>query len=61
MPCKSIDLALNCFNNRAACYQQMREPERALADARAVLRYDPHNAKALARKQVMERAVQGER
>lgn len=60
MPCKSVDIALRCYNNRAACYQQMREPEKALADVRCVLKYDATDAKALARQQVNQRAVEGE-
>ena len=44
----------------AACYQQMREPEKALADVRCVLKYDATDAKALARQQVNQRAVEGE-
>ena len=59
MPCKSIELALNCFNNRSACHQQMREPEQALQDALHVLKYDPRNSKALMRKQVNEQAMRG--
>ena len=54
MPLASTDLALNCYSNRAACFQQMREPSLALADVKHVLTYDPANAKALARKQVYE-------
>lgn len=27
MPCAAVDLALNCYSNRAACHQQMREFE----------------------------------
>jgi tetratricopeptide (TPR) repeat protein len=50
----STDLALNLYSNRAACFQQMREPKLALADVRHVLTFDPSNAKALARKTVYE-------
>ena len=59
MPCKSVDLALTCFNNRSACHQQMREPEQALQDALHVLKYDRKNSKALMRKQVNEQAIRG--
>ena len=55
--CTSTDLALTLYNNRAACRQQMREPEAALADAAAVLAVEPANAKALARKAVCEQAI----
>ena len=61
MPMSSCDLALNCYSNRAACFQQMREPKLALADVNHVLVYDPTNAKALARKQVYEQQVASER
>ena len=57
VPCTSTDLALTLYNNRAACRQQMREPEAALADASAVLAVEPANAKALARKAVCEQAI----
>ena len=40
--------------DRAACFQQMREPKLALKDVEHVLQFDPTNAKALARKQVYE-------
>jgi len=39
--------------------QQMREPEAALADTLHVLRYDPANPKAVARRRVYEQALQG--
>ena len=55
----STDLALNCFSNRAACFQQMREPKLALTDVQHVLTFDPTNAKALARKQVYEQQLAG--
>jgi len=58
MPCQHIDLALTCYSNRAACLQQMREPEGALADTLHVLRFDPANSKALARRKVYLEAVQ---
>eukprot|EP00316_Scyphosphaera_apsteinii_P004274 CAMPEP_0119316352 /NCGR_PEP_ID=MMETSP1333-20130426/39425_1 /TAXON_ID=418940 /ORGANISM="Scyphosphaera apsteinii, Strain RCC1455" /LENGTH=508 /DNA_ID=CAMNT_0007321973 /DNA_START=74 /DNA_END=1600 /DNA_ORIENTATION=+ len=59
MGCHSTDLAITCFSNRAACFQQMREPEQALADVLHVLRYDPTNEKAQARRQVYEKAMAG--
>lgn len=57
MPCGYTELALACCSNRAACLQQLREPEGALADTLHVLRYDPANPKALARRRVYEQAV----
>ena len=59
LACPSTDLALNCYANRAACFQQMREPQLALADTEHVLAFDPSNAKALARKQVYEQQLAG--
>lgn len=59
MPLASADLALNCFSNRAACFQQMREPALALADVNHVLVFDPANAKAHARKHVYQAQVAG--
>jgi len=59
VPCGSTDLALNCYANRAACFQQMREPNLALTDVKHVLTFDPSNAKALARKQVYEQQIAG--
>ena len=59
LACPSTDLALNCYANRAACFQQMREPQLALADTERVLAFDPSNAKALARKQVYEQQLAG--
>ena len=59
MPVTSPDIALNCYANRAACFQQMREPALALEDVKHVLTFDPTNAKALARKAVYEGQVAG--
>lgn len=56
--CRSTDLALTIVGNRAACRQQMREPEAALRDVEHVLRFDPANPKALARRTVCESALQ---
>ena len=50
----------NCsLLNRAACFQQMREPKLALTDVQHVLAFDPTNAKAIARKQVYEGQLAG--
>jgi len=38
------------FNNRSQCWLSLDEPERAAADATAVLRLDSHNVKALFRR-----------
>lgn len=59
MPSDSNDLALNCFSNRAACFQQMREPRLALSDVEHVLAFDPNNAKAIARRRVYESQIAG--
>ncbi|KAL3900130.1 MAG: hypothetical protein SGPRY_012518, partial [Prymnesium sp.] len=58
MSCPSVDVALTCYSNRSACYQQMREPEAALKDVLHILRFDPKNEKALKRKTVCEQAIQ---
>ena len=58
MPCTSVDLALTCHSNRAVCHQQMREPEAALRDVLHVIRFDPTNEKAQARRKVYEQAMQ---
>ena len=59
IPCLSTDLALNCFSNRAACFQQMREPDLAKRDVMHVLTFDPTNAKALARNEVYNQQLKG--
>ena len=59
IPCPSSDLALNCYSNRAACFQQMREPDLAKKDVEHVLRFDPSNEKALARKKVYDSQLAG--
>lgn len=59
IPIASTDLALNCYSNRAACFQQMREPKLALEDVQHVLTYDPTNAKGLARKKVCDQQLAG--
>ncbi len=55
----SSDIAINCYSNRAACFQQMREPHAALTDVKLVLAFDPTNAKAQARRAVYEQALNG--
>lgn len=60
LPSHATSLALNCFSNRAACHQQLRENKAALDDATHVLRYDPLNPKALARKRVNLEALVGD-
>ena len=57
IPCPSVDLALTCYSNRAACQQQMREPEAALKDVLHVIRFDPKNEKALIRRKVFQEAI----
>ena len=60
VPLNSTDLALNCYSNRAACFQQMREPKLALQDVNHVLTFDPANEKGVARKKVYEQQVAAE-
>ena len=57
MACHGSDIAINCFSNRAACHQQLRDNAAALRDVICVLDHDPLNAKALARRQVNEQAL----
>ncbi|KAK8794479.1 stress-inducible protein [Blastocystis sp. subtype 4] len=44
------DLLCACYNNRAACYQQLGNYEAVVADASRVIEYDPKNVKALLRR-----------
>ena len=43
-------LALSCFNNRAACHQQMSNFSAIVGDCTHVLEYEPDNQKALLRR-----------
>mmetsp|Transcript_17164 Transcript_17164/g.36884 ORF Transcript_17164/g.36884 Transcript_17164/m.36884 type:complete len:947 (-) Transcript_17164:201-3041(-) len=45
-------LAISCFNNRAACYMQLKNYEAVVKDASVVLEQEPSNVKALARRMV---------
>jgi len=47
---KSSDLALKCYNNRAACYKQLSNFEGTISDSTAVLEYKPDDIKALVRR-----------
>ncbi|KAK8805783.1 hypothetical protein WA158_002439 [Blastocystis sp. Blastoise] len=44
------DLAISCFNNRAACNQQLGNYESVVSDCTRVLEQDPKNMKALLRR-----------
>ena len=44
------DLAIACFNNRAACYQQVSDFDNVVRDTTRVLGAQPGNAKALLRR-----------
>jgi stress-induced-phosphoprotein 1 len=43
-------LALSCFNNRAACYQQLSNFSGVIRDCTHVLEFEPENQKALLRR-----------
>jgi len=47
---KSSDLALKCYNNRAACYKQLSNFEGTISDSTSVLEYKPDDIKALIRR-----------
>jgi stress-induced-phosphoprotein 1 len=47
---KSSDLAIKCYNNRAACYKQLSNFDGTIADSTAVLEYKPDDIKALIRR-----------
>eukprot|EP01038_Epipyxis_sp_PR26KG_P008776 gene8776-11852_t len=47
---KSSELALKCYNNRAACYKQLSNFDGTIADSTAVLEYKPDDIKALMRR-----------
>ncbi|CBK22282.2 uncharacterized protein [Blastocystis hominis] len=44
------DVLLACYNNRAACYQQLGNYEAVVEDSTWVLEHDPKNIKALLRR-----------
>jgi len=47
---KSSELAIKCYNNRAACYKQLSNFDGTIADSTAVLEYKPDDIKALVRR-----------
>jgi len=47
---KSQELALKCFNNRAACYKQLSNFDCTISDSTSVLEYKPDDIKALMRR-----------
>lgn len=47
---KSSELALKCYNNRAACYKQISNFDGVIHDSTAVLEYKPDDLKALMRR-----------
>ena len=60
MQCRASTLALRCYSNRAAAYQQMREHKLALGDIMHVLSVEPQNEKACARLKVLQDAVRAD-
>lgn len=47
---KSVELALKCYGNRAACYKQVSNFDGIIGDSTAVLEYRPDDVKALVRR-----------
>jgi len=47
---KASDLAISCYNNRAACNQQMSNFQSVIEDTSEVIEADPKNLKALLRR-----------
>lgn len=47
---KSSELALKCYNNRAACYKQLSNFDGTIEDSTHVLEYKPDDVKALIRR-----------
>jgi stress-induced-phosphoprotein 1 len=47
---KSSAVAISCYNNRAACYQQQSNFSGVIEDTSAVLEHQPSNTKALLRR-----------
>lgn len=49
-PEKSGEVVMSCYNNRAACYQQVSNYQAVIEDCTAVLQHQPDNQKALLRR-----------
>lgn len=47
---KTSDLAIKCYNNRAACYKQLSNFDGVIGDSTAVLEIKPDDIKALVRR-----------
>lgn len=47
---KSNEIALKCYNNRAACYKQLSNFDGVIGDSTAVLEHKPDDIKALVRR-----------
>lgn len=47
---KSSKVAISCYNNRAACYQQQSNYHNVIEDTSCVLEHEPQNPKALLRR-----------
>jgi len=47
---KSSELAIKCYNNRAACYKQLSNFDGVIGDSTSVLEYKPDDVKALMRR-----------
>mmetsp|Transcript_36730 Transcript_36730/g.75303 ORF Transcript_36730/g.75303 Transcript_36730/m.75303 type:complete len:320 (-) Transcript_36730:150-1109(-) len=47
---KSSELAIKCYNNRAACHKQLSNFDDTIGDSTAVLEYKPDDVKALMRR-----------
>jgi stress-induced-phosphoprotein 1 len=50
IPDKSVELALKCYANRAACYKQLSNFDGTIEDCTAVLEFKPDDVKALVRR-----------
>lgn len=47
---KAGEVALSCYNNRAACYQQVSNYQAVIEDCTVVLQHQPDNQKGLLRR-----------
>jgi stress-induced-phosphoprotein 1 len=58
IPDKSSELALKCYNNRAACYKQLSNFDGTIEDSTHVLEHKPDDIKALMRRAQAFEAVE---